>query len=287
MTQVFSGKEVAMALNARLERPITRMKEAGIIPCLAIVRVGDNPDDIAYERGATARAEKLGVAVEHVGFPGDVCEDELVAAIEKLNRSGNVHGILILRPLPGHIDDVRVRNAVAAEKDVDGITDLSAAAVFVNGNGGYPPCTAEACIRMLDHYGIEIAGKKAVVIGRSTVVGKPVSMMLLHRNATVTICHSKTKDAAAIAREADILIVAVGSGGAIGKEYFSENQVVIDVGINLDEQGNICGDIDAKAADGIVAAYSPVPGGIGSVTTGLLIRHVVKAAEKQQEAIHG
>ncbi|MDD5987224.1 MAG: bifunctional 5,10-methylenetetrahydrofolate dehydrogenase/5,10-methenyltetrahydrofolate cyclohydrolase [Eubacteriales bacterium] len=280
MTKILSGKEVAEELNLRLERRIARIKAEGTTPCLAIVRAGNDPDDVAYEKSASHRAAQLGIDVEHLVFPQDVCEEVLIENIQHLNMAESIHGILVLRPLPSHIDDDRVRNALCPDKDVDGITDASAASVFVNGSKGYPPCTAEACIRILDHYGIGLAGKRAVVIGRSTVVGKPVAMMLLHRNATVTICHTKTVDAPAIAREADILIAAVGRRGLVDSAYFHENQVVVDVGINLDENGKMCGDVDPSVA-GQVAAYTPVPGGIGAVTTGLLIRHVVQAAEKK------
>lgn len=283
MAKVLSGIEVAAELNSRLERRIANMTRRGMTPCLAIVRAGDNPDDIAYEKSASKRAQQLGITVKHYGFPEDICENELICAITRLNNDDSIHGILILRPLPPQIDDTRVRNSLCPEKDVDGITDISIASVFVDGNNGYPPCTAEACIRILDYYGIEISGKRAVVIGRSAVVGRPVSMMLLHRNATVTICHTKTEDVPSIAREADILIAAAGRQGLVGKECINSGQIVIDVGINVDEDGNICGDVAPEAVEG-AAAFTPVPGGVGSVTTGLLIRHVLKACEKKYEA---
>ena len=207
-------------------------------------------------------------------------QTELLDCVRALNEDGSVHGVLILRPLPPHIDDRAVCRALAPEKDVDGITEYSMAGLYSCKKVGFAPCTAEACIDMLDHYGVELAGKRAVVVGRSFVVGKPVAMMLLERDATVTVCHTKTKNLAALCREAEILVVAIGHGKMIGREYLSPGQVIVDIGINFDENGKMCGDVDYEAASETAKAVTPVPGGIGKVTTAVLAKHVVEACSR-------
>jgi len=216
----------------------------------------------------------------HVVLPADILEAELLDEIEKLNFNSSVHGVLIFMPLPKHLDSEKVRRALSPEKDVDGITYGSLSGVFTGSGEGFSPCTAEACIEILDYYGIDCAGKNAVVIGRSLVVGKPVSMLLTAKNATVTLCHTKSIDIPSITRNADILIVAAGRPKVIGGEYFSENQTVIDVGINFLD-GSMCGDVDFTAAEPLVGAITPVPGGVGTVTTSVLVNHVVEAAKRQ------
>ena len=216
-----------------------------------------------------------------MSFDEKVSQEELLACIDRINRDDKIHGVLLLRPLPRHLDASVIENAVAAEKDVDCMTDLSISGVFSGRNIGYPPCTAQACIEILDHYGIDCTGKKAVVVGRSLVVGKPVSMMLLQKNATVTICHTRTKDLSSVTKEADILIVAAGRAGVIGAEHVREGQIVIDVGINTDENGKLCGDVKFSEAEKIAGYITPVPGGVGSVTTSVLVRHVVDAAMRK------
>ena len=280
MAELLKGAPVVEALNEAMTKKIGEMNAKGVFPTLAIVRVGEKPDDVAYERGAMKRCEKVGVQVKNVLLPADVTQDALVAELKKLNADAGVHGVLLFRPLPKTIDEELVRNTLAAEKDIDGITDASLAGVFTGKSTGYPPCTAQACMEILDFYGVDPKGKRAVVIGRSLVVGKPAAMMLVGKNATVTTCHTKTVDMPGVCREGEILIVSAGRPQMIGKDYFSAGQTVIDVGINVLEDGSLCGDVDFEAAESIVGAITPVPGGVGTVTTSVLVKHVVEAAEK-------
>ncbi|MEG0036014.1 MAG: bifunctional 5,10-methylenetetrahydrofolate dehydrogenase/5,10-methenyltetrahydrofolate cyclohydrolase [Oscillospiraceae bacterium] len=280
MSELLKGAPVAAAINERSQAALRRLLEIGITPTLALVRVGEREDDIAYENGAVKRCEKVGVAVSHIVLPENVSQAALLAKIEELNADESVHGVLIFMPLPKHLDGEAVRRALSPEKDVDGITSGSLAGVFTGSGEGFAPCTAQACIEILDHYGIDCKGKRAVVIGRSLVVGKPVSMLLMAKNATVTICHTKTLDLPSVTREADILIAAAGKANAVGADCLSAKQLVIDVGINFAD-GKMCGDVDFAAAESVVAAITPVPGGVGTVTTSVLVSHVVEAAERR------
>ena len=278
MADILSGKEVAAALNEQLKRDVAALYEKGITPSLCIVRIGDEEADVAYERGALKRAETVGVHAESHRLPADISQANLLAEIDKINRDDSIHGALLLRPFPAHIDDKAVCAALRPDKDVDGITEQSMAGVYAGRGAAFPPCTAEACLAILDHYGIDPTGQKVVVIGRSLVVGRPVSMLLLQRNATVTICHTKTKNLPAVCRDADLLIVAAGQAKNIGPVYVREGQIIIDVGIHADEQGNLCGDVDFDAVETTVKAITPVPGGVGPVTASILMKNVVRAA---------
>jgi len=280
MAELLKGAAVVAAMNERLTAEVAALKEKGVTPTLAILRVGAREDDISYEKGAMKRCETVGVAVKNVVLPADVTQEELMRNIEELNNDKGVHGVLIFRPLPKHLDEEAVRQALKPEKDIDGITDGSLAGVFTGSGAGFPPCTAQACMEILDHYKIDCKGKRAVVVGRSLVVGKPAAMMLLAKNATVTVCHTKTVDMPSVTREAEILIVAAGKAGAITKEYLAPGQIVIDVGINVNEEGKLCGDVKFEDAEPIVGAITPVPGGVGTVTTSVLVSHVVEAAKK-------
>ena len=280
MATLLKGKEVVDKLNEELLSRSDSLKEKGVTPTLGIVRLGERPDDMAYERGALKRAEKTGVSVKQFVFDADMTQDELIRQIDKINDDSEVHGVLMFRPLPSQIDDEAVRNELAPEKDVDGITDGSMAGVYSGSGQGYPPCTAEACIQILDHYGIDLKGKNVAVIGRSQVIGKPVTMMLIRKNATVTVCHTKTEDMAGICRNKDIIIAAAGHIGTVTEDFLSPGQVVIDVAINFDDEGKMCGDVDFDAAEPIIDAVTPVPGGVGTVTTSMLMKHVIEAAEK-------
>jgi len=280
MTELLKGAAVVAAMNERLTAEVAALKEKGVTPTLAILRVGEREDDISYEKGAMKRCATVGVEVKNVVLPADVTQEELMKNIEALNNDKSVHGVLIFRPLPKHLDEEAVRQALKPEKDIDGITDGSLAGVFTGSGKGFPPCTAQACMEILDHYKIDCKGKRAVVIGRSLVVGKPAAVMLMAKNATVTVCHTKTVDMPSLARQAEILIVAAGKANAITKEYLSPGQVVIDVGINVNEEGKLCGDVKFDDAEPIVGAITPVPGGVGTVTTSVLVSHVVEAAKK-------
>ncbi|MDE7059613.1 MAG: bifunctional 5,10-methylene-tetrahydrofolate dehydrogenase/5,10-methylene-tetrahydrofolate cyclohydrolase, partial [Lachnospiraceae bacterium] len=275
------GKELTAALNERIKADVATLNAKGIKPTLGIIRVGERPDDLSYERGATKRCETLGVEYKKFLLPADVTQEELLKVVDEVNKDDNIHGVLMFRPLPKHIDQTLVENALAAEKDVDCQTDASLGGVFTGKKVGFPPCTPQACMEILDHYGIDCTGKKAVVIGRSLVVGKPAAMMLIKKNATVTTCHTRTIDMPSVAREAEILIVAAGRAGVVGKEYVSPGQTVIDVGINVNEEGKLCGDVNYAEVEPIVDAITPVPGGVGSVTTSVLVGHVVEAAMRK------
>ena len=282
MAKQLLGKEVTAALNAKLQAKVEELKAKGVVPTLGIIRVGERPDDLSYERGATKRAELIGVAVEKFVLPEDVTKEELIRVIDGINANDKIHGVLMFRPLPKHLkaDQDEISNRLDPRKDVDGMNAGSNAGVFMGKKLGYAPCTPAACMEILDYYGIDCTGKKAVVIGRSLVVGKPAAMMLMARNATVTVCHTRTKDVPAVAREADILVSAAGVLRSLTKEYVRPGQIVIDVSINWDEaKGGIAGDAVYDEVEPIVDAITPVPGGVGSVTTSVLIGHVVEAAE--------
>ena len=281
MAKQLLGKEVTAALNAKLQAQVEELKAKGVVPTLGIVRVGERPDDLSYERGATKRAELIGVEVEKFVLPEDVSKEDLLKVIDQINANDKIHGVLMFRPLPKHLkaDQDEICNRLDPKKDVDGMTDLSNAGVFMGKSMGYAPCTPAACMEILDHYGIDCTGKKAVVIGRSLVVGKPAAMMLMAKNATVTVCHTRTKDVPSVTREADILVSAAGVLRSLTKDYVRPGQIVIDVSINWDEaKGGIAGDAVYEEIEPIVEAITPVPGGVGSVTTSVLIGHVVEAA---------
>lgn len=281
MAKILKGSEVAKAINERTIKQTEQLKAAGITPTLAILRVGERADDISYERGAIKRCEGTGIAVKQVVLPADVSQEDFDKALTALNEDTQVHGILMFRPLPLQLDNEKARKMLSPEKDVDGCTDGSLAGVFTNTSLGFCPCTAQAAMEILDYYEIDCKGKNAVVIGRSLVVGRPAAMLLMHKNATPTICHTKTVDMPEIVRRADIVIVCAGKAESIGSEYFSEGQTVIDVGINWNEaKGKLCGDVDFDTAEALVDAITPVPGGVGAVTTAVLVSHVAEAAAR-------
>jgi len=279
MADILKGADVVDALNIKMSTKVETLKNRGITATLAIVRVGERPDDISYEKTATKRCETVGVAVNSIFLPADVPQETLMQNIIDLNDDSNVHGVLLFRPLPAHLSDEAVRAVLKPEKDIDGITDGSLAGVFTGSGNGFAPCTAQACMEILDFYNIDCTGKRAVIIGRSLVVGKPVAIMLMGKNATITVCHTRTADIQAVTKNAEILIVAAGQMEGLTKDYFSPGQIVIDVGINWnDEKGKLCGDVKFDDAEPIVSAITPVPGGVGTVTTSVLVSHVVEAA---------
>lgn len=282
MALVLRGKEVADALTAQMKQDVEQLRAAGTVPTLCIFRVGERPDDLSYERGAVKRASMVGVEVKKVVLPADVSQEEFDSEFRKVNEDDSIHGILLFRPLPRHLDSEKARQMLDPAKDIDGCTDLSLAGVFTNTKTGFPPCTAQAAMEILHYFNIPIKGRKAAVIGRSLVVGRPVAMMLMHENATVVNCHTRTVDVPSITREADILITASGQLHSVTKEYTNPDQVVIDVGINWDEKkGGISGDVDFEDVEPNVAAITPVPGGVGGVTTCVLIGHVIESAKRR------
>lgn len=284
MALLLRGAPVAAALSEDVAARASTLAERGVTPTLAIVRVGERPDDLSYERGALKRCEKVGVAVRRLVFPDDVGQEVLLDAIRSVNEDASIHGCLIFRPLPTALDEAAVCAALDPAKDVDCVTDGSLYGVFSGRPVGFPPCTAEAVLALLDHYGVSLEGARVTVVGRSLVIGRPVSMMLLARNATVTMCHSRTRDLGSACREADVLVVAAGRPGVVGAQAVRLGQVVVDVGINWDERSaRLVGDVDYDAVCGVVDAITPVPGGVGAVTTAVLAKHVVEAAERSCE----
>ena len=272
------GAPVARAIMDKTAGEITRLAQAGIMPKLAVFRVGSREDDIAYERSIIKRFSAAGAAAEVMALSEDAMQEELEAAVRRAADDESVHGILVFSPLPKKFNAGRIRMLIPAEKDVDGMTDASLAGVFRGDKNAFAPCTAQAVVEILRYYGMEnLAGKRVTVVGRSTVVGKPLAMLLLGMNATVTVCHTKTADTAAECRRADVVIACAGQARMVTDEYMSAGQTIIDVGINADGDG-ICGDVDYAAAQSIVAAATPVPGGVGAVTTAVLLSHIVRNA---------
>ncbi len=289
MAKQLLGKEVNEALVASLQTRTAALREKGITPTLGIIRLGENPSDLSYEKGATKRAEEVGVAVKNFILPEDASKEDVLKVIDEVNADASVHGVLMFRPLPKHLknDQDEICNRLAPCKDVDSMTHMSNAGVFEGQDLGYAPCTPAACMEILDHYGIDCKGKNAVVIGRSLVVGKPAAMMLMAKNATVTICHTRTVNTAEICRNADIIVTAAGVLGSLTKDFVREGQIVIDVSMNWNPEkitskgkGGMSGDCVFDEVEPIVGAITPVPGGVGAVTTSVLMKHVVEAAEK-------
>lgn len=275
---LWKGSPVAAALTEALTARCGALRERGVIPTLAIVRVGERPDDLSYESAAEKRCAKIGVEVKKFLLPEACSPLELRAVMERINAAPELHGCLMFRPLPDRALEEMACAALDPAKDVDGMTAGSLASVFSGRGAGYPPCTAQACLELLDYYGVDLTGKRAVTVGRSLVIGRPVSMLLQSRNATVTMCHTKTRDLPAVCRSAEVLIAAAGKAGVIGADCAAPGQVVVDVGINVDEDGRLRGDVDFEAVEPIVGAITPVPGGVGAVTTAVLCKHVVEAA---------
>lgn len=287
------GKPIAEALTERARTTTAALAQRGVVPKLTIVRCGEKPSDIVYENNAKRRAEMCGVAVEVRALPENIEKTALLETIRALNADKDVHGVLLLRPLPKRLTPFSdaIRNALDPAKDVDGMTDSALADVTLGrSDAGFAPCTAQACMEILAHYGVEPRGRRAVVIGRSAVIGKPAAMLLLQRDATVTICHTKTQNLAAIVREADIVICAAGVRGLVTRDCVRAGQVIIDVSMNWDAEkpnakgglGAFAGDCDFEAAAPIVDKITPVPGGVGAATTAVLVSHVVEAALRAQ-----
>lgn len=272
------GMPVVNALLEGYKERVLALKAKGVSPTLAVVRVGAREDDLAYERGILKRFSQAEADVTVKELPENVTQDELEGTLASLNNDDKIHGILLFRPLPKHLDEERARNLVCSKKDVDCMSDENFAHAFAMDGKGYPPCTPEAVIEILKHYNVEMKGKKAVVVGRSMVVGKPLAMLLLKENATVTICHTKTEKLEEECKNADILCAAAGAAKMITKDFVKEGQVVMDVGINMFD-GQLCGDVDYESVSEIVEGITPVPGGVGSVTTTMLLKHTIMSAE--------
>ncbi len=270
------GKAVADSLKGTMKTFLEQVDELNR-PKLAIVRVGERPDDLAYERMVLKNCGAIGLPVQVEAMSGAAATEELIGTIERLNDDATVLGILMFRPLPKHIDEQTVIETVAVEKDVDCMNPKNLQLRMVSDERAIAPCTPEAVMRILEHYGYELEGKNVVIVNRSTVIGRPLAIMMMEKNATVTICHSKTKNLAEITSRADIVVTGVGKARFFGPDYFNENSVVIDIGINFDEKGS-CGDVDYEAVAPKVAAITPVPGGVGTVTSSVLLSHVLPQA---------
>lgn len=277
--ELLKGSAVTKKINDELIQILSSWK--GSLPHLAIIRIGNNPDDISYEKNAVKKMELLGISCACYTYPETISNQDFQNAFDEINLSDSNDAILLLRPLPSHIDEKEITNKILPHKDIDGISPHNIARVFSGEKDGFAPCTAEAVLEMLSYLNLSLSGKTAVIIGRSLVIGKPISMLLLNQNMTVTICHSKTQNLLSVCKNADILIACAGHAHMIDSSYVKENAIVIDVGINFDENGKLCGDV---AANTITQAsfLTPVPGGVGAVTTSVLAKHVVKAAQRKK-----
>lgn len=284
MAKLLRGAPAAAALNKKTSLAAAELRENGIIPTLAIVRVGQKESDLSYEGAALRRCDALGIETRSVVLAETVSDEELEKVLRELSREECVDGILLFRPLPHHLDETRALRAIAPEKDVDGGTVGSLAKVYSGTGEGFAPCTARALLELLDYYEIPPEGKRVVMLGRSLVVGRPAAMLFMQRGATVTICHSRTANTAAIAREADILAVCTGRRALVGADYLRAGQVVLDAGIHTDpETGKLCGDVRFDEAEAIVDAVTPVPGGVGALTTAVLAAHTVCSAQRRDK----
>lgn len=276
------GAEVAKAMKEQLIREREELNTAGVNPCLTIIRVGAKESDLAYERGAKKRMEMIGIECRIAELPEDISQEEFEDAFRKINEDSEVHGILLFQPLPEQLNVEKIRQMIDPAKDMDGMSPLNLAKLFEGDKTAYAPCTAEAVMHIMKHFGIELQGKRVTIVGRSMVVGKPLSMLMLGQNATVTICHSRTKDLADRCREAEIVVAAIGKAKYITADMIADGAVVADVGINVLEDGTLCGDVDYEQVQEKTSYITPVPGGVGSVTTSVLASHVLRAARTRQ-----
>ena len=281
MAELLKGAPVAAALTETLLQRVTALRARGIVPTLAILRVGARPDDLSYEVGIVKRCDKADIPVRMFLLPEDCTKAQLLDTIRQINADDSIHGCLMFRPLPDKEMEEAACALLAPEKDVDGMTAGSLATVFTGKGAGYPPCTAQACMELLDYYNVPLQGKRVTVIGRSLVIGKPVSMMLQAGNATVTMCHTKTENLAATCREADVLVVAAGKADVVDASFVSPGQTVVDVGIHVNAEGKLCGDVQFDAVEPVVAAITPVPGGVGPMTITMLMYNTYLAAYKE------
>ena len=270
------GKKVSDGIKEYVSKELETLS---FVPKLAIVRVGENPDDMSYERGATKKLKSFGLDVASYVFPQDISDEAFKKAFKDINEDDEVTGILLLRPLPRTINEKDIENMIDPKKDLDGISPINIAKVFAGDTTGFSPCTAEAVIEVLKAYDIELTGKRVTVVGRSMVVGKPMSMLLLKENATVTMTHTRTVDLKKTCSDAEIVVAAAGRAKMLNSDYCGQDAVMIDVGINVDDNGKLCGDVDYSTLDGKASAATPVPGGVGTITTAVLAKHLIQAAK--------
>jgi len=277
---VLDCREAARSIKEELAKKVQLLAAEGLKPKLGIIRVGARPEDISYEKGIIKNCESIGISCEVTALSDDISNEDFMKALEAANSDRSINGILVFRPLPAHIDEDRARNMINPAKDIDCMNPYNLAKVFEGDDSGFEPCTPAAVMEIIRFFGINLQGENVAVIGRSMVVGKPLSMMLLKENATVTICHSRTKDISSIVSRADIVVAALGKARAVGADYIKPGAVVIDVGVNGAPEGGICGDVDFDKVKDIASKITPVPGGVGAVTTLMLLKHVVEAAQQ-------
>lgn len=280
MTIILKGKEVSDKIREEIKSDILSLNKKGIIPTIATVRLGDNPDDISYERNIIKISSKLGINHVSINDREDLTTEELIELVDKLNKDDSIHGILLLSLLTTRDDKDIIRNKIAVEKDIDGIHPLNLEKIFQGHIDGFGPCASKAAIKILEHYGVDFSGKKIAIVNRSMVIGKPLAMMALAKNATVTICHSHTENLKEELKDADIVFVGIGKAKFFTKDYFTEESIIVDIGIDMDENNKLCGDVDFDDVSNNVKMITPVPGGIGGVTTSILLSNVVNAAKK-------
>jgi len=281
MTTILSGKEVASEMRRITKAESLKLKEKGIVPTIGIIRVGSRQDDIAYERGIIKNCDAVGIEAKIVELPEDVNMDDFSDKLHQINEDDHVHGILIFRPLPKQLDEERIKYMINPQKDIDCMNPQNMVKIFEGSLEGFLPCTPSAVMEILKYYKVNLNGINAAVLGRSMVVGKPLSMMLLNENATVTICHSRTKNLEETVLNADLVVAAIGKAKFVNKDFIKSGTIVIDVGINLDENGKMCGDVDYDEVSELADMITPVPGGVGSVTTSILLKNVIKAANNK------
>ena len=274
------GAEVSAKIKDQVQEIVEKLD--GHVPTAAIVRVGERPDDLSYEKGVIKKIASFGMESKTYAFPEDISEEAFLEEFRKINADESVDGILLFMPLPKHMNGKLFESAIDPVKDLDGISPVNRAKVFAGEADGFAPCTAEAVIEVLKAFEIPMAGKRAVVVGRSMVVGRPLSMLFLKENATVTVCHTKTADLKEECKRAEILVAAAGKAKMLDKEYVADGAVVIDVGINVDENGKLCGDVKWDGLEEAAAAATPVPGGVGAVTTAVLCKHLAQAALRRR-----
>lgn len=279
-SKLISGKELSAMEKAKIKQKVETLKEKGVFPKLSVIIVGENPASISYVKGKHKDCAECGIISENIALPDTVSQQQLLDEIERLNSDNTVHGILVQLPLPTHIDEHAVINAISPLKDVDGFTAVNVGNMNI-GKDCFAPCTPQGCLDLLEYGGVDVAGKDVVVIGRSNLVGKPVSALLLRKDATVTMCHSKTADLARKTKEADVVIVAVGKAQFLKGSMLKPGAVVIDVGINRGEDGKLCGDADFDSCIDVVSKITPVPGGVGLMTRVNLLKNTLKSAESK------
>lgn len=282
MAKIIDGKKISAEIRQEIAQDVCRMKEAGIVPGLAVIIVGEDPASQIYVRNKGRACEEVGIHSEIIRLPEQTVQQELLSQIAELNARDDIHGILVQLPLPRHIDEGAVIAAISPDKDVDAFSEVNVGKIMI-GNFRFLPCTPAGVMELLKRSGIETEGKRAVVVGRSNIVGKPQAMLLLHANATVTICHSRTRDLAELCREADILVVAIGRANFITAEMVKPGAAVIDVGMNRLPDGKLAGDVDFAGVSEVAGYLTPVPGGVGPMTITMLLKNTVTAAEAARE----